>query len=159
MHESAVFREAQLVVAGTHGGAQDVEVGCERLDTVEGRERLEIDATETAEMERRLAALADLAPEQATLAVEIATSQAVEHGSTQNYQVTREFRKIASLEERRQLITCLFAVAAADGSVSSAENDEIKAIGDELGLSRAEVAAVRARYRDKLAVLQGMPGR
>ncbi len=120
---------------------------------------LEIDDAETAEMARRLAELGDLSPEHAALAAEIAKTQSQLHGSTQNYTVTREFREISSVEERRQLIACLFAVAAADGSVSSSESNEIRAIGDELGLARSDVAAVRARYRDKLAVLQGMPGR
>lgn len=120
---------------------------------------LEIDDAETAEMARRVAELGDLPAEHAALAVEIAKTQSLLHGATQHYTVTREFREISSVEQRRQLISCLFAVAAADGSVSSTENDEIRAIGDELGLSRGEVAAVRARYRDKLAVLQGMPGR
>jgi uncharacterized tellurite resistance protein B-like protein len=120
---------------------------------------LDIDDAETAEMERRVAEVGGLEPEHAGLAVEIAKAQTHLHGSTQNYVVTREFREISSVEERRQLIACLFAVAAADGTVSSAENDEIKAIGDELGLARGDVAAVRSLYRDKLAVLQGMPGR
>jgi uncharacterized tellurite resistance protein B-like protein len=120
---------------------------------------LEIDEAETAEMERRVAEVGELAPEHAALAVEIAKTQTHLHGATQDYVVTREFREISTLDDRRKLIACLFAVAAADGSVSSAENDEIKSIGDELGLARSDVAAVRARYRDKLAVLQGMPGR
>jgi len=117
---------------------------------------LEIDADETAEMERRVAALASLSEGEAALVVEIAKTQSRTLGGVDNYTVTREFRNASTPEQRCELLSCLFAVAAADGSVSSAENSEITAIADELGLSRQELTAARAAYRDKLAVLQGI---
>ncbi len=120
---------------------------------------LEIDAEETREMEARVRELAHLSAEETALVVEIAKSQNRLLGGTENYVVTREFKSITSAEERLQLIACLFAVAAADGNVSSTESSEINAIADELGLSRPEVAAVRSRFRDKIGVLQGMPER
>ncbi len=112
---------------------------------------------ETREMERRVAALASLAPEEAALVVEIAKSQSRLLGGTENYVVTREYRRASTPEERAALVSCLFAVAAADGSVSSTENAEISAIADELGLSAAELAAIRSGWRDKLAVLRDLP--
>jgi hypothetical protein len=45
-------------------------------------------------------------------------------------------------------------VAAADGTISTTENNEINAIADELGLARGDVSDLRSRYRDKLGVLQ-----
>jgi len=117
---------------------------------------LDIDAEETAEMERRVGTLASLSEGEAALVVEIAKTQSRTLGGADNYTVTREFRNASTPEQRRELLSCLFAVAAADGSISSAENSEISAIGDELGLSREELAAARATYRDKLAVLQGI---
>jgi uncharacterized tellurite resistance protein B-like protein len=112
---------------------------------------------ESREMERRVAALASLRPEEAALVVEIAKSQSRLLGGTENYVVTREFRRASTPEERAALVSCLFAVAAADGSVSSTENAEIAAIADELGLSAAELAAIRSGWRDKLAVLRDLP--
>lgn len=116
---------------------------------------LDVDETETREMERRVAAVADLSEAEAALAVEIAKSQARLLGGTENYVVTREFRNISTKEQRAQLLQCLYAVAAADGVISGVESAEITAIADELGFTRAEANSLRADYRDKMSVLQG----
>ena len=115
---------------------------------------LEIDPTETAEMERSLAAISDLSESEIALAVEIAKSQARLLGGTENYVVTREFRKISTPEQRGQLLQCLYAVAAADGTISSIESSEIVGIAEELGFTRAEANALKSQYREKLSVLQ-----
>ena len=115
---------------------------------------LEIDPTETAEMERSLAAISDLSESEIALAVEIAKSQARLLGGTENYVVTREFRKISTPEQRGQLLQCLYAVAAADGTISSIESSEIVGIAEELGFTRMEANALRSQYRAKLSVFQ-----
>ena len=53
----------------------------------------------------------------------------------------------------------LFALAAADDSVSSLESDEIRKISKALLMSHKEFIEVRKMYRDKLAVLQGLKPR
>jgi uncharacterized tellurite resistance protein B-like protein len=118
---------------------------------------LRIDAAENEEMLRAVRALADLSDEEAALAVEIAKSQARLLGGTENYVVTREFGRIATPAQRAALLQCLYAIAAADGSISSAESSEIDAIADELGFSRPEALALRSAWRDKLAVLRDLP--
>ncbi len=115
---------------------------------------LDIDPTETAEMERSLAAISDLAESEIALAIEIAKSQARLLGGTENYVVIREYRKISTLEQRGQLLQCLYAVAAADGTISSVESSEIVGIAEELGFTRMEANALRSQYRDKLSVLR-----
>jgi uncharacterized tellurite resistance protein B-like protein len=115
---------------------------------------LEIDATESGEMERLVAELGGLAGAEAALVVEIAKSQARLLGGTENYVVTREFRRNASTEERARLLECVYAVAAADGTISSVENVECGRIADELGFTREEALAVRSAFRDKLSVLR-----
>ncbi|NNL66285.1 MAG: TerB family tellurite resistance protein [Myxococcales bacterium] len=115
---------------------------------------LEIDESETREMQEVVARVGRLGEEEAILAVEIAKSQARVLGGTENYVVTREFRRISSPEQRGQLLECLYAVAAADGSISSVEAQEIQSVAEELGLSRDEAASVRAKYRDRLSVFQ-----
>ncbi len=115
---------------------------------------LEIDATETAEIERSLAAISDLSEGEITLVVEIAKSQARLLGGTENYVVTREFRENSTLEQRGQLLQCLYAVAAADGTISSIESSEIVGIAEELGFTRREANALRSQYRAKLSVFQ-----
>jgi uncharacterized tellurite resistance protein B-like protein len=115
---------------------------------------LEIGASESAEMERLVARVAGLGQAEATLAVEIAKSQARHLGGTENYVVTREFRRVSTREQRVRLLEALFAVAAADGSISSLESAEIYSISDELGFTRAETNSLRSRWRDKLSVFQ-----
>jgi len=115
---------------------------------------LDIDATETAEMERSVKALASLSDAEAVLVVQIAVSQARHLGGTENYKVTREFRQVSTREQRGALLQCLYAVAAADGTISGVESAEIVAIADELGFTRAEANSLRGTYRDKLAEFQ-----
>lgn len=115
---------------------------------------LDIDSSETAEMERAVHEVADLGEAEATLVVQIAQSQARLLGGTENYVVTREFRKISTPEQRGKLLQCLYAVAAADGTISREETAEITAIGEELGFTRAETNSLRSAYRDKISVLR-----
>jgi len=115
---------------------------------------LDIDAAETAAMEEIAQRVASLSASEATLVVEIAKAQARLLGGTENYVVTREFRKIASKEQRADLLQCLYAVAAANDTISSVESAEIRAIAEELGFTRAEANALRGAYREKLAEFQ-----
>jgi uncharacterized tellurite resistance protein B-like protein len=115
---------------------------------------LSIDADETAAMERIVVELAELAPEEASLVVEIAKSQARLLGGTENYVVTRQFRTISTREQRGKLLECLYAVAAADGSITGPESNEIVAIAEELGFTRPEANALRSAYREKLSEFQ-----
>ena len=115
---------------------------------------LDIDPRETEEMEKSVKALAALSDAEAALVVQIAQSQAKNLGGTENYVVTREFRSISTKEQRGQLLQCLYAVAAADGTISTDESAEIAAIGEELGFTRAESNSLRGIYREKLAEFQ-----
>jgi len=115
---------------------------------------LRIEESEARAMERVVAETSGLGPAEAALAVEIAKSQARLAGGTENYVVTREFRRISSPEQRMRLLDCLYAVAAADDTVTNLESTEIAAVAEELGLTQADIASVRGRYRDKLGVLK-----
>jgi uncharacterized tellurite resistance protein B-like protein len=119
---------------------------------------LSIDLEETSAMERIVSQLADLAPEEASLVVEIAKSQARLLGGTENYVVTRQFRRISTRQQRARLLECLFAVAAADGSITGPERRD-RRVAEELGLPRAEATALRSAYREKLSELQSRSGR
>jgi uncharacterized tellurite resistance protein B-like protein len=115
---------------------------------------LEIDDDETREMQCIATRLADLSDAEAALVVEIAKNQARLLGETENYVVTREFRNIATAAQRGQLLQCLFAVAAADGTISSVESAELAAIGEELGFTRPEIMGTRAAWKKVLAEFQ-----
>lgn len=115
---------------------------------------LEVTDTETREMERRVMSNGKLPEDQAILVVQMAKTQNLLFGATENYLVTREFERLATREEKLALLDCLFAVSAADGAVSTVENNVIRQVADELRLDRRDVVAVRTRYRDQLAVLR-----
>ncbi len=115
---------------------------------------LRIEESEALAMERIVSLQAGLGPEEAALAVEIAKRHAELLGGTENYVVTREFRRLSTPEQRLRLVDCLYAVAAADDTVTNLESSEIAAIADELGVAQAELIQIRSRYREKLGVLR-----
>jgi len=98
--------------------------------------------------------LGGLPEDQAVLVAEIANSQNRLFGGTENFLVTREFREIASEEERRQLLDCLFAVSAADNAITGEEESQIWQIASELGFTHEEYIAARLSYSDKRTVLR-----
>lgn len=112
---------------------------------------------EVREMEKWVRELGELSEAQAALVVQIAKSQAIHLGATENYVVTRQFRESSTREQRLGLLRCLFAVAAADQTVSDVENTEISLIANELGITAPEVAAARGAYREYLSVLRHLP--
>ena len=117
----------------------------------------EVSEEEVHKMEGLVRELGQLGEAQAALVVQIAKTQAITLGGTENYVVTRQFRENSSRDQRLRLLSCLFAVAAADQNVSDVENTEITLIATELGLTGPEVAAARSAYRDYLSVLKDMP--
>ncbi len=115
---------------------------------------LDISEAETRAMEEIVQRLGGLPEEQAILVVQIAKSQNRLLGGTENFLVTREFKDISSVEERRQLLDCLFAVSAADESISSAEEAQVRQIASELGFTHRETIEARSAYSEKRAVLR-----
>ena len=118
------------------------------------RADLKVSSDETRAMERIIVEHGGLTQDQAIIVVEIAKHQNLFFGGTEDFLVTREFDRIATQEEKMTLLDCLFAVAAAESLVSVAEENEIKKIVGELGLSHADYISVRSSYRDRLAVMQ-----
>lgn len=119
---------------------------------------LAIDARETREMERVVAERGGLPEAQAVIVVQMAKSHNALFGGTDNYIVTRELARIATREQKLALLACLFEVSAADGSITTAEDNVIRQVADELKLEHRDFIDVRSGYRDRLAVLQRSPG-
>ncbi len=115
---------------------------------------LEITDDESREMERIVRAKGGLSEDQAILVVQMAKTQALLFGGTENFLVTREFKDIADREQKLALLDCLFAVSSADGGVSTVESNVIRQIADELKLDHRDYVAVRSKYRDHLDVLR-----
>jgi uncharacterized tellurite resistance protein B-like protein len=91
---------------------------------------------------------------QAVIVVQMAKTQSTLFGGIEDYVVTREFNKIATLEQKTALLDCLFAVAAANKSISTVEDNEIRQIAAELKLRHDQFIGVRLKYRSHLDVLK-----
>ena len=109
---------------------------------------------ETATMCRLVREKGALGKDQAALVVEMARQQGLLFGASEDYLVTREFYEISTREQRIALLDCLFAVSAADRSISALEGRVLMQIADELKLDRKEYTALRTAYREYLSVLQ-----
>ncbi len=118
------------------------------------RADLNISEEETRAMERIVKERGQLPEEQAMIVVQIAKTQNLLFGGTENYLVTREFNNGATKEEKLALLHCLFAVAAADESISTVEDNEVSQIADELRIEHKDFIEVRSQFRDYLAVLK-----
>ncbi len=118
------------------------------------RADLNISAEETRAMERIVMEKGGVPEEQAVIVVQIAKSQNILFGATENYLVSREFNGMATQEQKLALIDCLFAVAAADESISTVEDNEASQIADELRIEHKDYIAIRSSYRQYLAVLK-----
>lgn len=115
---------------------------------------LEISDAETQKMIEIVQRLGHIPEEQAVLVVAIANNQNLLFGSTEDYLVTREFREIADDEQRHELLDCLFAVSAADDTITGDEESQIRQISNELGFSHREFIEARLVYSDKRSILK-----
>jgi len=159
-HDSAEAETVRKIVAALDrlepDRARHIAVFAYILSRV-ARADLVISEAETRAMEAIVVKEGGLAPEQAILVVQMAKTQAILFGGTENYLVTREFNRLATREDKLALLRCLFAVSAADDSVSVKEDNEIRRIASELRLTHEDFIAVRSEFRDYLSVLRKPP--
>lgn len=116
----------------------------------------DVSPEETAAMERLVTERAGLPGPQAVLVVQMAKTQQLLLGGTDDFLVTRELSRIASYDQKLALVDCLFAVAAADQEILAAEANEIAKIAHELKVEPGDLSRLRNRYRDYLAVRHGL---
>ena len=117
----------------------------------------EISEQETIAMEKIVRELGGLSEEQAILVVQLAKSQNMLFGGTENFVVTKEFARLATRKQKLAMLDCLFAVSASDESVSTAEDNEVRKISRELRLDHSDFIAARSAYKQHLAVLKKPP--
>lgn len=115
---------------------------------------LKISSEETGAMEKILMQKGNLSEDQAVLVIQMAKTQNMLFGGTENFLVTREFNELATRQQKLQLLECLYAVAAADTSISIIEDNEVSQIAHELRIEHPDLIAIRSRYREQLAVLK-----
>jgi uncharacterized tellurite resistance protein B-like protein len=113
----------------------------------------DVSADERAVMESRLAAEADVSPQQAEHLVRVAVASTGSRGAAEDYQVAREFELLATREEKLQLLRALFTVSAQHG-ITTVEDTEISRIASVLRLDRADVVALRHEFREAINARQ-----
>jgi uncharacterized tellurite resistance protein B-like protein len=113
----------------------------------------QVTADELDLMHRLVQREAGLSDEESKAVVDLALGDSVRFGGTHNLEVTREFMSLSTAEQRLGLLRCLFAVSAADDSVATTEDNEIRRISRELRIEHAEFVQARAEVREHLAVL------
>lgn len=84
--------------------------------------------------------------ERATLVAEVAVAENA--AELDFYRLTKEFADSTSVAQRERFLAALFAVAAADGAISAAENAEISRINANINLTHAQF--VQARQAAKI---------
>jgi uncharacterized tellurite resistance protein B-like protein len=113
-----------------------------------------ISEDEIRRMEEVVREAGELSEAQAVLVVQIAKSQQLLKGGTENYLVTREFNKISDREQKERLIHCLFEVSGADESISLVEENEVRRIAEELQFDNREFSVIRSQYNAKRSILK-----
>lgn len=123
------------------------------------RADLEVSDNERWVMVQIMREHAGLPEDQAELAVEMVAHRNQLFGVTEDYLATRLFKEIASDEHLECMLRCLFAVCAADDSISLVEEEEVRQISNELGLTHEQFVEARRAFREKREVLRGLPRR
>ncbi len=119
---------------------------------------LRTDASERISMAERLATFGGVGSEQAKLLADTAVEAEALHGSSDDHLVARAFRDMTSDEERRRLLRCLYAVAAADETITTAEDNEIFDVATAIGVDRTDVIAIRSEWKQYLGSMKALPG-
>jgi uncharacterized tellurite resistance protein B-like protein len=117
---------------------------------------LDISDAETRSMERFVVELGHIDEAQSVLVVEMAKLQARHHGATEDFLVTREFARNATLEQKLDLLRCCFAVGAADQTITAEESGVMNQIANELDLDRDSLNRVRSEFHENLSAIQAM---
>jgi uncharacterized tellurite resistance protein B-like protein len=117
---------------------------------------LEISEAESQVIERLVAEHGKLPESHAVLVAQMAKTQSLLYGGTEDYLVTRQFKDISTDEQRRALLRCCYLVGAADDDISVAESDTLQQIAAELDIDRAAVNEIRHEFEPKLSTIKAM---
>jgi uncharacterized tellurite resistance protein B-like protein len=117
---------------------------------------MEIASVEMAAIERLIGEYGGLPPAQAVLVAEMARTQSLLYGGTEDYLVTRQFRALSTEDERIALLRCCYLVGAADDTITASESDTLQEIAKELDLDRPTVNSIRNEFASKLSAIQAL---
>ncbi len=114
------------------------------------RADLQVSPEETRTMEALVREQGQLSPDQAMVVVQLAKTSNLLFGGTANFLVAREFSGLATYDQKLALMRCLFALSAADESISMAEESEIHRIATELRIDQPDLIALRVAHKRHL---------
>jgi len=112
---------------------------------------------ERASMAERLESFGGIGSDQAALLTDTALRVAETHGSTDDHLVARAFRDMTEHAERVRLLRCLYAVAAADETITTLEDNEIFEVATAIGMDRSDVIALRYEFTEYLGSMKALP--
>ena len=107
-------------------------------------------------MERELQEHGLLDEPTAVIVVEMAKLQARSVGDTEDYVVTREFKALATMDQRVDVLRACFAIGAENGTISAEEASVLNQIARELDIEPDTVNDVRAEFHDLLSSVQAV---
>ncbi len=105
---------------------------------------------ETRAMEALVREQGQLSQDLAMVVVQLAKTSNLLFGGTASFLVAREFRELASDDQKLALMRCLFALSAVDETISTAEESEVHRIANELRLDQSDLIALRVAHRRHL---------
>ena len=117
---------------------------------------MDVSQTESRAIEGLVGEHGNLPEPQAILVAQIARNQSLLYSGTEDYLVTRQFRELASVQDRIALLRCCYLVGAADDTITAQESDTLQQIAKELDVERDDVNAIRNEFAPKLAAIQRM---
>ena len=120
---------------------------------------LQISDAESQAIERLVAEHGALPDSQAVLVAQIAHHQNLLYGGTEDYLVTRQFRELASTDDKLALLRCCYLVGSADGTINAEETGTLGQIADELQVDREELTELRRQFADKMSAVQALRNR
>lgn len=119
---------------------------------------LRTEESEESAIAERLSTFGGLAEDTAAILARAAIRVTDAHGATDDHLVARAFRDMTGEEERLRLLRCLYAVAAADETITTVEDNEIFEIASAIGVRRTDVVAIRSEWKQFLGTLKALPG-
>ena len=119
------------------------------------RADMHVSTEETRTMEALMQEQGQLSQHEAMVVVQLAKTSNLLFGGTANFLVGREFSALATYDQKLALMRCLFAVAATDEAISTAEEGEIHRIAKELRIDHQDLVALRVAHQRHLPGLSG----
>jgi len=105
---------------------------------------------ETRAMEELVRDHGQLSEDQAMVVVQLAKTNNLLFGGTDNFLIARLFAELATYDQKLALTRCLFALSATDESIAIAEEGEIHRIANELRIAHPDLIALRVAHRRHL---------